>query len=530
MTPLEWETAQTPWPLLEFAIPRIPRQHLCLVLAEILRTVGLPKERGPATLALSCAVVSVRAYCLDREDTVGVHLAARDAADVRRYAQNLGKRGHELATVAHGVLLLTRVALAPMEPVVAPAQWAKDRDPLGLAAKVKELLASAAHAVNLTRPEAACFETWADLVRELVPYPATADREWRSLPGFAFSGDTLLRFDGDELGAVIPADEVAGMRREERLALDLACAAATKATEDAREAREPFDSLRRSRGRIHPVTGRRWRPASPGEPAIIDVSPSAGRRLSCQGERLPAPPPATRTRPLPAPGVPPVVKTSLAPKVPQPVVSPGPATQPSAQPPAPPRTAWDWFLIGLVAVSLSAGVIALVLHAEMDGAYVAFVALCLPMGLQWALMEAESRPPGVGDFLKGLGQTAFLFGTLMLMLYLGGLKVANALGYEREESITNGLSRVRLELVALEFGEIPARFETNDPDEVREKLLTRQRHLEALTALPDGGLATLVLFSLSPLIAFFTWLLVAADEERRIARVRKPSLPAPGTS
>lgn len=526
MTPLEWETAQTPWPLLEFAIPRIPRQHLCLVLAEILRTVGLPKERGPATLALSCSVASVREYCLDQADAVDVSLAARDAADVRRYAEGLGPRGHELATIAHGVLMLTRVALAPMEPVVAPARWAKDRDPLGLAAKVKELLESAAHAVRLTRPEAASFETWAELVRDLVPFPATANREWRCHRGFAFSGDTLLRFDGDELGAVVPAEALAKMHRADRLALDLACAAApeeTEETEDARETRDLFRSLDRSRPRIHPVTGRPWSPPVPGEPTIIDVSPGAGRRLNCQCERVPTPPPRTR-----APALPPVVRTSLAPAA-RPALAPTvPATQPSAQPPVPPRTAWDWFLIGLVAVSLSAGVVALVLHAEMDGAWVAFVALCLPMGLQ--LASADGRAPGVRAFLKGLGQTAFLFGILMLMLYLGGLKVANALGYEREESITRGLNHVRAELVELKFGEIPARFETSDPDEVREKLLTRQRHLEALTALPDAGLATLVLFSLSPLIAFFTLLLFAADEDRRTAQARKPSLPAAGTS
>lgn len=527
MTPFEWETAQTPWPLLEFAIPRIPRQHLCLVLAEILRTVGHPRERGPATLALSCSVASVREYCLGQADAVDVSLAARDAADVRRYADGLGPRGHELATIAHGVLLLTRVALAPMEPVLPPARWAKDRDPLGLAAKVKELLESAAHAVRLTRPEAASFETWAELVRDLVPFPSTANREWRCHRGFVFSGDTLLRFDGDELGAVVPAEALAKMHREDRLALDLACAAAPEETEDARETRDLLRSLGRDRPRIHPVTGRRWSPPLPGVPAIIDVSPGAGRRLNCQCERVPTPPPRTRAPALPP--VAPVVRTSPAPAA-RPGLAPTvPATQPTAPPP-PARTAWDWFLIGLVAVSLSAGVIALVLHWEMEGAWVAFVALCLPMGLQWALMETESRPPGVGDFLKGLGQAAFLFGILMLMLYMGGLKVANALGYEREESITSGLSYVRAELMELEFGEIPARFETNDPDEVREKLLTRQRHLEALTALPDGGLAALVLFSLSPLIAFFTLLLVAADEDRRIARVRKPSLPAAGTS
>jgi hypothetical protein len=217
MTREEWERCTDPEALLRYAAPRLSRQHLCLVLCEVLQpTVARRVQAHPEEWTAAWALAVLRAWCLflvsDRELR-----EAQAEFDAFEFQPTVLDRCVEGAIAA---------GLWPTSTIAHPYTWGLDVNPAAFIRRAAEVASLAASFEEPHPPDVAqrrsVLQRSAEIIRRLVPYPTTVDREWTNAPGIAWSGEFVLRIDGREVGDVVYRRDFASLSGDRAVAFDAA--------------------------------------------------------------------------------------------------------------------------------------------------------------------------------------------------------------------------------------------------------------------------------------------------------------------
>lgn len=197
----DWARATDGRELIRFAAPRIPPQHLGLVLASLAASAWhhfhqfAPHEHRPA-LGLG----ALRAWCVGE-------MTAAELRSVVDEVKQAARCTHRLDTpVPHNSVMAIWAAL---EAAVAAHPGRTSSEASAVVEYVVCTHVEDANArgglTRATRDEQ--LEALAKHIRRQVPWPAVASSRWECAPGVAFSGGAVLRLDGWEIGDAVTLEE-----------------------------------------------------------------------------------------------------------------------------------------------------------------------------------------------------------------------------------------------------------------------------------------------------------------------------------
>lgn len=508
VTPANWLSSSDARELLGFAAPRIPREHLSLVLAEMAEsTVYYWSVRYPLDWRLAWGVATLRAWCFGHASTEELKRARDLVLEAHRLPfsdshVDQGARAAATCVVGCTTVPLQRAANSIAQPV--------DLGFVGL----PDLVADAAHHASLAVQHgfdgeassyAASQVRLADLIRRLIPFPALANRQWVGSPGIAFAGEVILRIDGRKIGDVV--------RREEFNQLSGARAVAFDAAQQDAEPESPLQFSHREQVRLlaeAPVAPTARRTGCVMSPIMID-GVQVGTRISCYGhpELQTAPAASVKIKKDDEPRQPP---RSIAPPLPEASATRretrarASATAPRPEPARPavttPDTKWapgSRWLTGILFTALAAMVFGPVQHGAISGESAiraGVLALSMAAGLWW-LIELAVEPKGKEEqewltlILAAFGLPAVL-GSVVASVMGAGVRLGlDTIQYDS----ANGIARETASLLRA-----PQQVKFHRGQEAQALLRKREKRLAGLRPLPVTAEAALATFVLSPLL------------------------------
>ena len=225
MTPADWLSSEDPKELLRFAAPRVPREHLSLVLAELAEaTVYYWYVQYPGDWRPAWAVATLRAWCFGHASDEELR-RARDAVLAAVELPDTDSLADQAARAAASCVV--SCASVPLQRAMNKVGQRVDHDSMGL----PELVARAAHSASLATQHGfdgqvasyrASHAHLAGLVRRLISFPSRSNLEWEATAGVAFAGEVMLRLDGRKIGDVVRREDFGRLSAERAVAFDAA--------------------------------------------------------------------------------------------------------------------------------------------------------------------------------------------------------------------------------------------------------------------------------------------------------------------
>lgn len=221
----QWAMAVDGRELLRFAAPRIPPQHLGLVLASLAASswrhlhAFAPGDPRPAL-----AIAALRAWC-HGEATVAELASAIEG--VKQTSRAIDQRSNPAPK--HAVMAIWNA----LEAAISSAEGRSEipARAAGLVRAVSSVVESVVCAevedanargliTRATREQQ--LQSTATLIRRQLPWPAVASNRWEATPGLAVSGAAVLRLDGWEIGDAVTIEEFKTMSGPRAVAFDAA--------------------------------------------------------------------------------------------------------------------------------------------------------------------------------------------------------------------------------------------------------------------------------------------------------------------
>lgn len=223
LTLRQWRSVTDGRELIRFAAPRIPPQHLGLVLASLAASSWSKfHQLAPEDLRPALAIGTLRAWCHGEATAKDLGLALEEVRVVARSIDPRRDPAAKHAVAAVWSALEAVLMSIQSGPRLAVKKLANEVSRLVESVVCAEVEDANTRGVITRETREQQLGATARLIRSQLPWPATPSSRWEASPGIAISGGAVLRIDNWEIGDAVTMDEFNGLSGPRAVAFDAA--------------------------------------------------------------------------------------------------------------------------------------------------------------------------------------------------------------------------------------------------------------------------------------------------------------------